>query len=408
MASAAEPPRPQELVADLARLVVVFRLVTLLVSAAYLALTYDTNPQPVLPVLAILLGVGNLLVLVRWDRLAAFVLRHPTLLALDYVVTVGTLLLTGTDGPFLTYALGTAFLAGILYGWLGAVIFAVLLVAGHVYVLDLRAVLDLQPGFQGIFGAPSLYLLLALGAAAVRGLLLRQSAMEVELASAVSDAAAISERARLAREMHDTLGKTLHGIALIARTLPEWVARQPDRAVREARSLAAAAESAAGQARELIADLRSEALDLPLDQAVDDFARTWSDASGIPVRTELEPVLRLTPRSRYELFCVVKEALRNVERHAAAGSADVTLTVVDGAARLVVSDDGAGLAGQPDLDALAADGHFGLLGMRERAERAGGVLDISPREPSGTTLTVSVPLGADEPALPRVGTWSMP
>lgn len=380
---------PHAAVAALARLVLDYRIVTLAVASA--ALPFGSRPEAVdLPLLLLALGLANALPLLRWGRVAPFLMRHPIVLALDYVVTLGVLLSTGINGPLLYYTLGTAFLAGVLYGRGGAGIFAALLVAGYAYAY-VSGPPSQMGGFQAVVGTPSLYVLLVAGAAAVRTLLVRQAQIEAELVVAQTEAATAQERSRLARELHDSLGKTLHGMALLAGALPRWLERDPARAAAEARVLGGSAELAAQQARELLHGMRADRLELPLHDAVRGFVRGWCDGNGLAVDLDVAAVSAVSTEVRYELFWILREALRNVERHAAATRVRVRLAATDHLVELVVADDGVGL-GHPDLDGLALGGHFGLLGMRERAQLVGGELTLTQECPSGTRVTARVPL----------------
>lgn len=391
---------PHAAIAALARLVLDYRIVTLAIASAALPFQ-DGDPVVDLPLLLLALGAANLLPVLAWNRVSPFLMRHPLVLAADYLVTLSVLLVTGVDGPLLFYALGTAFLAGVLYGRRGAAVFAVLLVVGYAYAL-LNGPASALMGFQALVGMPSLFVLLVAGAAGVRALLVRQAQVEAELVTARTEAATAQERARLARELHDSLGKTLYGMVLLAGALPHWLERDPARAAREARALSAAAESAAEQARELLHGLRADRLELPLHEAARGFVGTWSQQTGVDAELEVEPVPGVVPEVRYELFWILREALRNVERHAAAGRVRIGLHVMDGEVELTVADDGLGL-GEPDLEGLAMGGHFGLLGMRERAQHVGGELTVDQRHPRGTRVSARVPLpgAAAAPSPPR-------
>jgi signal transduction histidine kinase len=381
---------PQRAIAALVRLIINYRLLTVLVSTVYFN---AVGSRPVLAWVFVGVGVANLLPLLRWERVAAAVLRHPTVLAIDLVVTIGILLITGIDGPLLSYTFGTAFIAGILYSWTGAGVFTVLLVAAYWALLMGQSPLaSLSSDFQAIVGTPSLYVLLAVGGAAVRDLLVRQARMEAALRAAREQAAHGEERARLARELHDTLGKTLHGISLLAGVLPMWIRRNPERAIREARALASAAGDAAAQARELQAGMRADRLDRPLEAVVRQTAEVWANEyDAAQVHLEIQPIPGLKPDQRIELLGILREALRNVQRHARARHVWVELLDGEETVKLRVRDDGCGLSGISDLDRMAAQGHFGLLGMRERVERVGGQLAITPSDPSGVVITAQVP-----------------
>jgi signal transduction histidine kinase len=386
---------PQRTLADLSRLVLDFRLVTLLIATVYLSVL---GADVALSWVLIAVGLANLLPLLRWQQVAPSLLRHPTYLAVDLVVTLGLLVLTGVEGPLVYYTLGTAFLAGVLYSYRGAVVFSFLLAAGYLGVRGVAFPVDGAAfgEFETLIGTPSMYVLLALGAAAIRGLLLRQAETEAQLVRAQAEAAAGAERARLARELHDTLAKTVEGMALLASSLPVWVARDPERAVADARVLTEASQSAAVQARELLQDLRSDRLDVPLHELVHRSAEAWSQDAGIPVFVDAQPVTDLDPGRRYELLAILREALRNVRTHAAAQSVAVELREDERGLTLRVDDDGRGLDVELDVDRLAEGGHFGVLGMRERAERAGGTLSIGTARVGGTAVVVRLP--AETPA----------
>ena len=112
------------------------------------------------------------------------------------------------------------------------------------------------------------------------------------------------------------------------------------------------------------------------------------------MRLDVATAVVLDPTTRYELVCVLREALANVERHAAAGRVTVGLRDVDGGVELSVSDDGHGFAPPADPAGLQSAGHFGVVGMGERARRVGGVLVLRSRPGQGTTVRVTVPATA--------------
>lgn len=324
-----------------------------------------------------------------WLRLGPVLIRHPVILVADLAFSVVLLAVTGADSPFLYFTLGTAVLAGLLYEWPGATLFSALLVAGYWLTLGVRdPVIGSVGGFQALVGIPALYPIAAAAALAVRRLLEGQAATNAALAAA-------DERSRLAREMHDSLTKTLQGIRLTASALPSWVTRDPREAVAEAQVLARAAESAAAEARELIVDLRSDRVNLPLHESLACWAEEWSRASDVATVTEFEEVAGVGPEVRYELFCVLKEALRNVESHARARTVRLALRETAGIVWLVVADDGVGLPAV-DRRELERHGHVGLLGMAERVERLGGRFEIVGQPGEGVTVTARVPVGTGD------------
>jgi signal transduction histidine kinase len=193
--------------------------------------------------------------------------------------------------------------------------------------------------------------------------------------------------------MQDTLGKTLYGIALAARGLSHRVEAEAPGAAAAARDLSAAAQVAAEEARGLISDLRSDTLDRPLGDALGRYVREWSDRNGIAAHLQADGVDLPHPGTRYELFCIVREALENVERHAGATRVEVLLRDMAPDVVLSVADDGIGIGGAGDARSLQTNGHYGLIGMAERGERIGATVRIAGERGAGTTITVRLPAG---------------
>ncbi len=389
-------PRPvaaADSVAALARLVLNFRLVTVLLSVLYSG--FGDASTALLPVVILVAGVASSVPVMLWARIGPVLVRHPAILFADVVLALGVLLLTGVQGPFVYYTLASAFLAGVLYDVLGGLLLSGVLLLGYFLVVEVhRPLTGLEPDFHVLVALPSLFVLSALGAVAVRRLLQRQSLMQADRVVAEATAARLAERERLAREMHDALGKTVHGIALSAAVLPDWVRERPAEASARARQVTDAAQRAAAEARELISDLRSDRLDEPLEQAAERFLDTWAGASGLTVRRCLQPVRGPGPSARYELFCVLKELLRNVERHADAMTVKVILRQPGARVELCVEDNGRGFSESPEIAAFAGEGHFGLLGCRERVERVGGRISLGAAERGGARVTVTLPSDA--------------
>jgi signal transduction histidine kinase len=148
------------------------------------------------------------------------------------------------------------------------------------------------------------------------------------------------------------------------------------------------AEAAAREARQLVAGLRLDSPDQHLAGTVASICRAWSNKSGIPVQLDLRPVDPAIA-VRYELTRILHEALVNVERHANARQVNVNLGQSRGNLRLVVTDDGVGLPGEPRGP---ASGHFGIGGMLERAKNINGSLRIDSGRTGGVRVTLVVPL----------------
>ena len=373
----------------LCRLIFNFRLFALTVVVLWLP--SQLEDFGVLLGILCIAALASFLPIVFWERYGPILLRHPAFLVCDLLIAMGILTITGPESPFFYFTLGTALLAGVLYGWRGAAVLSVAILAFYWMGLSLRSGMEEVGTFQVLVVLPALYPLCAAGGAAVRNLLDRQARTEARLAAAERRTVIERERARLAREMHDSLAKTIQGISLAAATLPAWVHKDPGRAQSEAERLAEAAETASAEARALLTDMRSDMLDVSLGTAVSGFASSWSERSGTAAVCDADEDLDVPPEVRWELFCVAREALRNIERHAEADKVRVTLTSSDGAIVLELSDDGRGFEMPEDLSTLGGRGHYGVIGMRERAERAGGSLEMISAPGEGTTLRATIP-----------------
>ena len=376
----------------LCRLIFNFRLIALSVVVLWMPSRLEDFGL-LLGVLCIA-AVASFLPILFWDRYGPILLRHPSLLVSDMFLSMAILTTTGADSPFFYFTLGTALLAGVLYGWKGAGILSVAMLAFYWTGLYLRAEGSDVQTFQLIVGLPALYPLCAAGGAAVRNLLDRQVRVESELADAERVSVVERERARLAREMHDSLAKTIQGISLSASSLPAWVKRDTVRAVTEAEQIAQAARLASSEARELLTDMRSDMLEVPLGTAVCSFLTSWSEHSGIAAVCDADESCDVAPETRWELFSIVREALRNIERHAHADKVRVVLGYDDDDIVLDISDDGNGFEAPAEIAELGDGGHFGVIGMSERAARVGGRLELESTAGEGCRLRVVVPTRA--------------
>jgi signal transduction histidine kinase len=360
-------------------------------------------------------GLASFVPLRFWSRVGPSLVRHPAWFAAELVLTTVILLLVGVDSPFVYYALATALLGGLLYGRPGAALFGTLLLGVYFWVLG-REAGPLPDSFRSLVGEPSLFLVAAAAGAATRRLLDRQAAAEDALAAQERQLAAEEERARLARDMHDSLAKTVSGIGFAALALSRRIERDPEGAALEARQLAEDARQATRQAREIIVGLRADAGEsLPLSEAIAAHVRSWAEETGTALDLAVEDVGELHPATGRELQWIVQEALANVARHARAGHVAVRMRRLGGRAVLTVADDGAGFEVPDDLDELGGGRHFGVGGMRERALLAGGDLSVESAPGEGCVLSVWVPteivpreVGPAEPAAPADANGSVP
>ena len=388
---------PASSVRSLVRLVLLFRLIALNVTIFELPGNPDQVPGVMLGL--VLAAFASFLPLHYWDRWGDAIGTRPIFLGLDLLLNLTIYAYLGPASPFFLYTLGTPLLAGILFRTRGAIAMGTTMLVGYyvLVVLSGNGLDELRSNdardIQALVVLPALYPLAAAGGAAIRILMDRQAQTQSALAVAERRAAAGAERARVARDMHDSLGKTLYGIALAARGLSHRVAVEAPDAAQAARDLSDAAQVAAQEARGLVSDLRSDTLDRPLPDALDRYVREWSERNGIAAHLHADGVDLPHPGTRYELFCIVREALENVERHAGATRVQVLLRDAAPDVVLSVADDGCGINGHGDARSLQTHGHYGLVGMAERGERIGATVEIAGDRGSGTTVTVRLPAG---------------
>lgn len=209
--------------------------------------------------------------------------------------------------------------------------------------------------------------------------------------------ARLEERARLAREIHDTLAQSLTAIALDLESGLRHLTGDSERARARLERALATTRASLEEARRSVLDLRTTPLaGTPLPEALAALGRSFTAEHGIRVRVRASgPDLAALPlRVEAELYRIAQESLTNVRRHADATEVLLTLHAQSGRVTIVIRDNGGGLATSEER----AGGSFGLVGMRERARLLGGTLRIESRPARGTTIRASIPLDGDAPA----------
>lgn len=209
----------------------------------------------------------------------------------------------------------------------------------------------------------------------------------VEYAAEVERLTVASERQRFARELHDTLAQGLVGLVLQLEALEAHLARgDVPKAVKILRHARERARSALADARTAISDLRTVAPSL--QDAIREESARFSAATGIPCTLSVPSAISLPEETASHAIRCVAEGLTNVARHARASRASVSVAESDEAVTVELADDGVG------FDVAAAEGregHFGLLGLRERTRLAGGSLEIASHAGRGTVLRFHLP-----------------
>jgi len=209
--------------------------------------------------------------------------------------------------------------------------------------------------------------------------------------------ARISERTRIARELHDTLLQSFQGLLLRFQTVADLLPGHPGEAKRIIASTADQAAQAIAEGRNAVQGLRastSETADFAVElRTLAELAATETQSSAVGVCVEVEGTPRtLHPIVRDEIYRIAGEALRNAFRHAAAQQIEVELRYDERKLRLRIRDDGKGI--DPNILSESGDGgterHFGLSGMRERARLIGGKLTVWSALNSGTEVELSL------------------
>jgi signal transduction histidine kinase len=219
----------------------------------------------------------------------------------------------------------------------------------------------------------------------------QQVAVAIEnarLYEAARERAALEERQRLARELHDSVSQALYGIALNAHSADELFEAAPSRARGLLRDVLALAEAGLAEMRALIFELRPESLEREgLVAALERHAAAMEARHGIAVHADLaeEPDAPLAVKEA--LYRIGQEALQNAAKHARAHSVELALEVAAGELVLRVGDDGRGFDPAGEFP-----GHLGLRSMRERAAAVGGSLEVDSAPGGGTRLRARVPL----------------
>ncbi|HEX5163757.1 MAG TPA: histidine kinase [Thermomicrobiales bacterium] len=192
--------------------------------------------------------------------------------------------------------------------------------------------------------------------------------------------AAIEERQRLARELHDSVSQALYGIGLGARTARTLIGQDPARAVAPVEYVLQLAEAGLAEMRALIFELRPESLEAEgLVAAIGKQAASLFARHRIVVNSVLcdEPAVPLPIKEA--VYRIIQEGLHNVVKHSHATTVDLRLECDDTIVRFDIRDNGVGFDPAGEFP-----GHLGLQSMRERAARLGGVVEIesSPRQGS--------------------------
>lgn len=209
----------------------------------------------------------------------------------------------------------------------------------------------------------------------------------------------LRERTRIARELHDTLLQSFQGVVFRFQAVRNMLPQRPDDAIQALDSALERTDQAIAEGRDAIQGLRSSTvITNELAQAVtvlgSEMTRELAsqDSPYGPARFHVVvegPPQDLHPILRDDVYAIAREAVRNAFCHAQANNIEADITYNGGSFRLRIRDDGKGI--DPRIVAEGRAGHYGVPGMRERAKRIGGKLDVWTGTGAGTEIELSIP-----------------
>jgi signal transduction histidine kinase/ligand-binding sensor domain-containing protein len=206
----------------------------------------------------------------------------------------------------------------------------------------------------------------------------------------------VGERTRIARDLHDTLLQSFHGLLLRFQTVVSLLPGRPEAAKQQLESAINQAAGAITEGRDAVQGLRASTVETN-DLAVairtlgEELAADETSQSSVVFQVEVDGTSRtLHPILRDEVYRLAAEALRNGFHHAQAGRIEVAIWYGEKKFRLHVRDDGKGIDPKV-LRGNGRKGHYGLHGMRERAKLVGGELTVWSEVDVGTEIVLSIP-----------------
>jgi NarL family two-component system sensor histidine kinase YdfH len=208
-----------------------------------------------------------------------------------------------------------------------------------------------------------------------------------EYAARVEDLTIANERQRMARELHDTLSQGLAGLILQLEAADAHLnSNRNDKARSIVANAMLQARATLTDARSAIDDLRQTPLD-DLDTALRHEVSRFMQASGIHCVYHSDPTLPLPEPIIETIIRAVAEVFTNITKHARAKNVELSVAIQENSLLVTVRDDGKG------FDALSIpDGHYGLLGIKERVHLLDGQFEINSQIGKGTTLSIELPL----------------
>lgn len=344
------------------------------------------------------LALGWLFLTPILEIASAFLARDDTLRALGMQADV-----LGLSSPLIWLVVPTV-LAAWQYGRRGLFIALAILVIEHL-ALGIALWSGWQFGISFSLSAAGRIAMLALLGYVVMLLVEAQQrehrALEEanrQLAHRAATAAQLAEsreRNRMARELHDILAHSLSALGIQLQVIAKLIDHDRDEAKTELREAQTVARNSANEVRRAIQQLRATPLaDLGLAEALRELCRAQAERTGAQFDCQIADIAALDAPTEQTVYRIASEALANIERHAAATQVQVRLETCPEHSRrvgdyrmlqLIIRDNGVGF----DRRAVP-QGHFGLLGMAERARDVGGQLRVESETGKGATVELEI------------------
>lgn len=349
-----------------------------------------TTGTSTLSIISLFVAMGMSWIPLRVIRRAPTVLNRGWLFPCTDLVVTSTLVFAlsnafnGAEDLVLAYVLTSALLVGTVTNAAWAAIWTTGVLT--VLVTTRLSHMPLSP-------AVSLISTLGIGAGVLLGNRLFTQLQEVgrltaEAAAARAEERALTERLAIARDLHDSLAKSVHGIRMLAETLDDSLRSERHKDAALSRTLFESADEASREARLVLDGLRISGEDDVAGALCEEVAR-WSARTGIAaacLESEPSQSMPCSPETMWQLQRVLGEALTNIEKHARASAVSLSVGVEEHRLRIEISDDGVGLMDAESSETISPEGHYGLIGMRERAEALGAELSIESQPEPGVGL----------------------
>ena len=349
-----------------------------------------TTGTSALSIISLFVAMGMSWIPLRVIRRAPTLINQGWLFPCTDLVVTSTLVFAlsnafnGAEDLVLAYVLTSALLVGTVTNAAWAAIWTTGVLT--VLVTTRLSHMPLSP-------AVSLISTLGIGAGVLLGNRLFTQLQEVgrltaEAAAARAEERALTERLAIARDLHDSLAKSIHGIRMLAETLDDSLRSERHKDAALSRTLFESADEASREARLVLDGLRISGEDDVAGALCEEVAR-WSARTGIAaacLESEPSQSMPCSPETMWQLQRVLGEALTNIEKHARASAVSLSVGVEEHRLRIEISDDGVGLMDAESTETISPEGHYGLIGMRERAEALGAELSIESQPEPGVGL----------------------